>query len=229
MPAPGKTTLVEQLQATMPAQPAGAAVAQPAPRAATQISFTGAPVMTGGLEGSGLGVAGDGIELGGNATKSGTKDTEAAAWKDYGAFRWAIAWTTDGASGWIIQKVTSTLAATAKDGTPITLASIGTTPSYYEAWAVDDKGKVSPSAGATNDIWTRNSKGEGSKGSWSMKGEVYWTASDPAKSGLTSGGIPNAGILLSGTSAPASLSGVLQTRHADGIWDATKKHTGGAS
>jgi hypothetical protein len=226
-PQPGKKTLVEQLQSTMPAQP-GSAEAQAAPRAATQVSFADAPVAPGGVEGGGLGAASDHLELGGDATKSGTKDTEAAAWKDYGAFRWAIAWSTDGTSGWIVQKVSSTLNATAKDGSAITLASIGTAPSYYEAWAVDDKGKVSPAVGSTNDIWSRNSKGEGSKGNWSMKGDVYWTSSDPAKSGLTSGGVRNAGILLSGTSAPAGLSGVLQTRHADGKWDATTKHTGSA-
>jgi hypothetical protein len=78
----------------------------------------------------------------------------------------------------------------------------------------------------------RSSKGAGSKGTWSLKGEVYWTSSDPAKSGLTPGGVANAGILLSGTSAPAGLGSVLQTRSADGVWDSTKApatHTGNAS
>ncbi|HEX3762700.1 MAG TPA: hypothetical protein VHW23_28590 [Kofleriaceae bacterium] len=221
---------MEQLQATMPVQPERAAGTQPAPRPATQISFAGAP-SAGGLDLGGLGAVGENTDLAGAATKSGTTDTEAAMWKDHGAFRWAVAWTTDGTSGWIVQKITSTYTGTRKDGSAITLASVGTTPSYYEAWAVDNSGKVSPAVGATNDIWARGSKGDGSKGTWSIKGDVHWTSSDPAKSGLTPGGVANAGILLSGTSAPAGLSGVLQTRHADGAWDSTKTpatHTGSA-
>jgi hypothetical protein len=58
-----------------------------------------------------------------------------------------------------------------------------------------------------------------------------WTNEDPAKSGLTKGGVRAAGILLSGTTAPKGLGASLQTRFAGGVWDSTGStptHTGTA-
>lgn len=65
-----------------------------------------------------------------------------------------------------------------------------------------------------------------------MTGTVYWTNADPAASGFTSGGVSNAGSLLSSTSAPAGLSAALATRRATGTWNstgATPTHTGTTS
>jgi hypothetical protein len=162
-----------------------------------------------------------------------TSDLKAAEWQDHGAFQWWIKWVTDGTSGWIVQKITNTLSGTRKDGSAITLSTFGIVPAYYEAWEVDKSGTITGSLGATGnrDKWTRGSRGDGSKGTWSMAGNVYWTPTDPAKSGFTSGGVVNAGSLLSSTSAPADLSAELLTRSANGAWDSStdkKTHTGKA-
>jgi len=175
----------------------------------------------------------DGMTLGGDATSASTSDLAAAAWTDNGVFKWWIKWVTDGASGWIVQKITNTYSGTDGASKPITNATVGVTPSYYEAWEVDSAGGITGSLGATGnrDRWERSDRGASSKGTWSMKGEVYWTAEDPAKSGFKSKAVANAGTLLSSTSAPAKLSGLLVTRTADGAWDSTGKtptHTGAA-
>jgi hypothetical protein len=178
---------------------------------------------------SGLGNEED--NLGGAAKKSTTTDVVPATWLDHGRFGWYIGWGTDGTSGWIVQKVTNTYTGSQKDGTAINTSTANVVPVYYEAWAVDSTGKVSPSNGATNDMWTRRSWGTGSKGSWSMRGDVYWTDKDPEKSGMKAGAVKNAGILVSGTSAPAGLGSVLQVRTASGTWDSsgtTPTHTGSA-
>lgn len=81
-------------------------------------------------------------------------------------------------------------------------------------------------------MWERIGLGAGSRGTWSMKGEVYWTDTDPAGSGHASGGVGNAGILVAGTNAPAGLGKLLATRTANGDWDSTgakPKHTGSAA
>jgi hypothetical protein len=167
------------------------------------------------------------------SAKTGDLKGAAATWKPHGEFKWWIEWSTDGTSGWIVQKITNGYSGTDKSGTAITDASVGVTPSYYEAWEVDGAGKITGSLGGTGnrDRWERPSLGAGSKGDWSMKGEVCWAAEDPAKSGFKSGGIGNAGTLLSDAKAPAKLSKLLLTRNANGKWDSTGKtptHTGSA-
>jgi len=175
----------------------------------------------------------EGMMLGGDATSASTSDLSAAAWTDHGVFKWWIKWVTDGTSGWIVQKITNTYSGTDGAGKAITNATVGVTPSYYEAWEVDAAGGITGSLGATGnrDRWERPGQGASSKGTWSMTGEVYWTAEDPAKSGFKSKAVANAGTLLSSKSAPAKLSGLLLTRTADGAWDSTGKtptHTGTA-
>lgn len=141
---------------------------------------------------------------------------------------------TDGTSGWIVQKITNTYTGTKGDGSAISNATVGAVPSYYEAWAVDGAGAITGSLGRTGnrDKWERPGQGASSKGTWSMAGEVYWTSPDPAASGMSSGGVSNAGSLLSSTTAPASLSACLLARSANGAWDSTVTpvtHTGAAS
>jgi hypothetical protein len=161
--------------------------------------------------------------LGGNASTMSTSDLSAADWKTYGEFKWWIKWVTDGTSGWIVQRIDNTYSGTLADGTSITNASVGVEPSYYEAWEVAANGTITGSLGATGnrDRWERPRMPNGSKGSWGMTGTVHWTAADPAKSGFTSGGVANAGSLLSKKTAPAGLSAALLTREAYGMWTST--------
>jgi hypothetical protein len=171
----------------------------------------------------GLGASGE--DQAGAATKSTTATTSGPTWSPHGQFAWAVGWGTDGTSGWIVQKVTSTLTGTKSDGSVISPATYGLTPLYYEAWPVDSAGAVTPIRGGANDFWNRGSRGAGSKGNWSIRGDVYWTNTDPATTGLTAGGVANAGILLSGTTAPGGIGGALQVRTADGTWDSTGTST----
>jgi hypothetical protein len=225
-PAPGKQTLTEGMM--------GGASEAAAPRAPTMIQATsGIESSSGGSSLAGDGPAENGI-IGGNATTMSTADLAAAAWSNHGQFKWWIKWATDGTEGWIVQKITNTYTGSKKDGTVITNAGLGVVPSYYEAWAVDKAGVITGSLGATGnrDRWERPGMGDGSKGTWSMTGNVYWTATDPAKSGFTSRGVSNAGSLLASTSAPKDLSAELQTRTANGAWDSTTTaptHTGAAT
>jgi hypothetical protein len=163
----------------------------------------------------------EGGSLGGDATSMSTSDLSAPEWGDYGKFKWWIKWVTNGTKGWIVQKIDNTYSGELSDGTPITNASVGVTPSYYEAWEVSPTGDITGSLGGTGnrDRWERPPRPTGSQGSWGMTGTAYWTSKDPAASGFTSGGVSNAGSLLSSTSAPAGLSAALLTRKALGAWD----------
>lgn len=155
------------------------------------------------------------------ATSISTSDLSAADWQDNGFFKWWIKWVTDGKSGWIVQKIENTYSGTRADGTAITNASVGVTPSYYEAWEVASNGTITGSLGGTGnrDRWERPALGPlGSTLTLSMKGTVYWTATDPATSGFTSGGVANAGSLLSSTSAPTGIGSALLVRNAFGSY-----------
>ena len=157
------------------------------------------------------------------ATSISTADLSAADWQNNGFFKWWIKWITDGKSGWIVQRIENTYSGTRADGTAITNASVGVTPSYYEAWEVASNGTITGSLGGTGnrDRWERPALGPlGSTLSLSMKGTVYWTATDPATSGFTSGGVTNAGSLLSSTSAPSGIGAPLLVRNAFGSYSA---------
>ena len=161
------------------------------------------------------------VILGGNATSITTSNLSGPEWKNNGQFKWWINWATDGTSGWIVQKIENTYSGTRADGTPITNASVGVTPLYYEAWEVATTGTITGSLGRTGnrDRWERPNLGSlGSQTSFSMKGTVYWTSTDPASSGFTSPGVANAGSLLSSTSAPAGIGSPLLVRGAHGTW-----------
>ncbi|MBC8029981.1 MAG: hypothetical protein H7Z16_07705 [Pyrinomonadaceae bacterium] len=159
--------------------------------------------------------------IGGDATSISTANLSAPEWKNNGEFKWWIKWATDGTKGWIVQQIENTYSGTRADGTAITNASMGAEPSYYEAWEVAASGTITGSLGATGnrDRWQRPALGAlGSPTSFSMKGTVYWTSKDPAASGFTSGGVGNAGALLSSKSAPAGIGSALLVRSAHGMW-----------
>lgn len=215
---------------------AGGAPEKAAPHAATTISALGGSVPMDSSFVSLLAGFSDQVSdpLGAAATSSSATTFVGPSWKPTGEFKWWIKWATDGTSGWIVQKVTNTYSGTRGNGTPITNASVGAHPSYYECWPVSATSVVTtvPGDNRNQDQWERPSMGASSKGSWSMAGEVYWTSTDPAGSGLTPGGASNAGVLLSGFSAPAGLGACLLNRSANGTWDdaaATKVAHNGAT
>lgn len=156
--------------------------------------------------------------------------TAAATWSPHGQFSWQVGFATTGTNGWLVQEVVNTYRA--QDATGTDLGGVAPTPQYWEAWAVDAASAVTPSAGGTNDFWLRPGRGASTQGHWSMRGKVYFTTTDPATQGLTPGGVPDAGILLSSTAAPAGLGVARLHRYAQGTWDSTgaaPTHTGSAS
>ena len=155
-------------------------------------------------------------------------NTVPPAWFPHGAFRWHVGFATTGKNGWIVQRVTNTYAGEDSIGGAINNTTVGVTPRYYEAWKVDGGGAVSPSNGSTNDMFERpdlstdpSFMDPSTKGSFSMSGEVYWTTTDPATSGLAEEGVPDAGILLAGLNKPADLGTSRLSRFAEGSWDST--------
>jgi hypothetical protein len=206
----------------IPIHPPARGAAQRA--AGDQVGEEGGIALAGNPETSTLNVpAANAGALGGDAKSISTGNLHAPEWKDYGEFKWWIKWVTDGTSGWIVQKITNTYSGSLANGTEITNATVGAEPTYYEAWEVAANGTITGSLGATGnrDRWERPRMPNGSKGSFSITGNVYWTSQDPQKSGFKSGGVANAGSLLSSKTAPAGLSASLLDRAAYGTWVST--------
>jgi hypothetical protein len=153
----------------------------------------------------------------------------APTWSNHGHFDWRVGFSTSARNGWIVQEIVNTYRAANKAGNDVRPTY---TPHYWEAWAVDGSGNVTPSDGAANnDYWIRPSRGNNTQGHWSMTGAVHFTTTDPATQGFTPGGVPDAGILLSTTSAPSGLGFARLHRYAQGTWEstgATPTHTGSA-
>lgn len=177
--------------------------------------------------GVGLGNVAGGIAGALTGISISTNNNAGPTWNANGSFTWDVGFTTTGTSGWIVQKVVNTMRAENAAG-PI--AGGVPTPEYWEAWAVDAASAVTPSNGATNDMWRRPGRGAGSKGHWSMRGTCYFTATDPATQGFAAGNVPDAGILPSSTAEPAGLGIGRLHRYAQGTWDATAgvAHSGSA-
>jgi hypothetical protein len=152
-------------------------------------------------------------------------------WNDHGHFDWgAMFKVTGGQAGWIVQEIVNTYRAKDKDGKDVKPAY---TPHYWEAWAVDKKGKIDPRFVDARgcDDWVRPGRGDDTEGHWSMKGKVHFTTTDPATQGFTHGGVRDAGGLLATTSAPSDLGVARLRRYAQGTWDSTgdkPTHTGSA-
>ena len=163
-----------------------------------------------------------GIKISASATSGPT-------WSNHGKFRWVVGFNTTGKSGWIVQKIKNKYRAEDSSGNPL---PSGPTPEYWEAWAVDASGNVTPgSASSGHDLWGRPDRGTGSKGHWSMTGKVYFTTTDPATKGFTTSSVPDANGLLASTSNPGGLGIARLHRYAQGTWDSTGAspvHTGSA-
>ena len=150
-------------------------------------------------------------------------------WKSHGGFDWRVGFATTATSGWIVQEINNSLTGTGAGGGA--LGGPKPTPQYWEAWEVDAASAITPAVGPNNDYWIRPGRGAGSKGHWSMTGHVYFTTTDPKTQGFTPGGVKDAGILLSTTTAPSGLGLARLHRYAQGSWDstgATPTHTGSA-
>ncbi len=150
------------------------------------------------------------------------------SWSPHGAFDWRVRFSTSGHTGWIVQEIVNTIDVKDSTGAPVNTSSV--VPRYWEAWAVNATGQISPSVGPVHDMWIRPNWGANTVGHWSMSGRLHFTTTDPATQGFTAGGVSNAGILLSTATAPSGLGPVLRWRSASGQWDDTstpaKPHTG---
>lgn len=169
------------------------------------------------------GVAG---ALGGN--KISYTNVVAPTRGDHGRFNWIVRFNTTGRNGWIVQNIKNTYRAEDATGTPL---PSGPTPEYWEAWAVDGTGAVTPGGVGGHDMWGRPDRGTNSQGHWSMKGKAYFTTTDPATQGFTTTSVPDANGLLATTSAPSGLGIARLHRYAQGSWDSTgtvPTHTGSA-
>ncbi len=160
----------------------------------------------------------------GNSISSVT--TTPPAWNPHGHFLWEVGFNTSGRNGWIVQEMASTRRAqdAAGNALPDRL-----TRDYWEAWAVDGTGAITPASGATNDTWQRRSFGNHTQGHWSISSSVHFTATDPATQGFAVGNAPEAGLLLSSLTAPTGLGVARLHRYAQGTWDSTgaiPTHTG---
>lgn len=145
-------------------------------------------------------------------------------WSPHGGFHWRIGLRTTGRSGWIVQEIINKINVTDSAGSTVNTSAV--VPRYWEAWAVDGSGTVTPAVGSWHDQWIRPSWGANTKGKWSMTGKKHFTKTDPATQGFTPGGGSNAGGLLStpdgATTAPSGLGPVLRWRSAHGTWDDNK-------
>lgn len=138
-------------------------------------------------------------------------------WTPHGGFDWRVSFATNRRSGWIVQEITNAINVTDAAGAAVDTSAV--VPHYWEAWAVDGTGKITPSAGKVHDMWIRPARGTNTKGSWSMAAKLHFTTTDPATQGFTAGGVSNAGILLSTTTQPTGLGPVRRWRGAHGRWD----------
>jgi hypothetical protein len=157
-----------------------------------------------------------------------SKTNVGPTWTNHGQFNWQAGFSTTGRSGWIVQEIVNNYRAQDTAGHSVVPPH---TPHYWEAWSVDAAGNVTPNVGPDNDYWRRPSRGNNTEGHWSMKGSVYFTKTNPTTQGFAVGNAPDAGILLSTTSAPAGLGVARLHRYAQGHWDSTgvvPTHTGSA-
>ncbi len=233
-PSPGRSTLAEAAYSAAPAAMTGG-FSPDADPAQNQRMIGGRTVGealgdAGRVVGTAVGNAVGGVAAAVTGIDVNATTTAAAAWGNHGQFSWQVGFTTTGTSGWIVQEVVNTYRA--QDAAGADLVGARPTAQYWEAWAVDAAGAITPSAGGTHDFWLRPGRGASTQGHWSMRGKVYFTTTDPATQGFTPGGVPDAGILLSTTAAPAGLGIARLHRYAQGTWDSTgaaPTHTGSAA
>lgn len=160
-----------------------------------------------------------------------TSNHVAPTWGKNGYFNWVVYFNTNATNGWIVQEIINVYNPQNAAGQP--LGPPHATPRYYEAWSVGASSQVEPGNGVDNDYWTRPNRGDNTQGNWSMTGNVYFTTTDPATQGFAARRVPDAGDLLSSTTAPAGLGTVKLVRRASGSWNSASTpavpHTGSAA
>ena len=168
-------------------------------------------------------------ETEGEAVEVSTATNFGPAWLDHGEFEWDVSFTTNGRLGWILQEMTNTYDARDMGGYDVTPVYA---PHYWEAWEVDEVGRVTPNVGRDNDYWTRVSRGPNTRGTWTMDAAVYWSTTDPTTQGFILNGVMDAGeMLLSTYENPPDPGMLVLSRGASGAWDstgATPTHSGTA-
>jgi hypothetical protein len=145
------------------------------------------------------------------------------------SFRWDVSFNTSMRSGFIIQDVRNAFNPVHCDVTPY--VGPRPTPRYWEVWQVDANGVVTPSVGATNDMWRlglcHHAAGpprcanKDSRGTWTKSGTFFTVLHLPAAVGFAVGNVPDAGILQSTAVAPNpdDLGVVAGSRQIGGTWD----------
>jgi len=133
-------------------------------------------------------------------------------------FVWEVGFGTSLRNGFIIQQIDNEFAPAMCDGTAYT--AWRPTPHYWEAWAVDGAGTVTPAIGAINDQWTRPFA-PASRGRWRMTGTFYTVRTLPPKAHFGVGNVGDAGILQSTAHTPTGdeLGLVAGQRTIGGEWN----------
>jgi len=142
-------------------------------------------------------------------------------------FQWDVNFSTSLRRGWIIQELTNIWSPANCNGTAYGFANA--TPHYYEAWWVDNAGKVwiptslttPPTIGTpaiADDQWRRPMM-PGTSGTWRMSARLFTTLTLPA--GLTIGGVADAIALPSsaGTISSDTLGLLAASRSIGGEWN----------
>ena len=114
-------------------------------------------------------------------------------------FVWEVGFRTSLRNGFIIQQIDNEFVPAMCDGTAYT--AWRPTPRYWEAWAVDGAGTVTPAIGAIHDQWTRPFA-PASRGRWRMTGTFYTVLTLPPRARFGAGNVRDAGILQSTAHAP---------------------------
>ncbi len=105
------------------------------------------------------------------------------------AFEWNVSFRTSLRNGFIVQRIDNVWN---QNPAPAPGQAVPT-PRYFEAWAVDGGGRVTPVVGGVNDMWRRPMRA-GTRGNWQMSARLYTVLHLPATFGA--GNVADAGPVL---------------------------------
>ena len=135
----------------------------------------------------------------------------------FGQFHWEVAWQTNARNGYIVQEMESAQEGTFCDGT----SDSGVAPAaplFWEAWRVQQDGKVHPPPGT--DTW-QVPVHPAHRGTWQLTGRVFFVEQLDPDAGFRTGNpdAPQAGTLYATGVEPKNLGPVLLSRQAAGRWE----------
>ncbi len=167
------------------------------------------------------------LEIGNNVTIQATTVQQIVG--QGGAFYWSINWKTSGKKGFIVQKIEASYNIYDSKGKKDKRQFV--VPLYWEAWTVDQNGKIAETY--PGDTWGQPNDQEmlgapappRTTGDWSIKGTVYWVDQLDLNKGGWARYNPDtdAEHLLSTTIDPQLTSSPILQRWAKGSWDTTSK------